>query len=396
MSLVPDVDVDAPPRRESYLVFGAPEILQEDIDAVVATLESRWIGTGPRTAQFEEAFRTYCEAPFAVALGSCTAALQISLRCLGVTEGDEVIVPSMTFAATANAVVHSGGTPVLADVDRRTMCLDPAELERLITPRTKAVIPVHFAGGPFEVDRVLELAEANGIAVVEDCAHAIETQWCGRHAGSFGDFGAFSFYVTKNVVTGEGGMIVTRNEAYAARAKRLALHGLSTDAWKRFSDEGFKHYEVREPGFKFNMTDIQAALGIGQLARVERNLARREKIWARYDEAFADLPLELPLPAAPDSRHARHLYTVLVDPQQAGLGRDDLQRRLHELGIGTGVHYRALHQHHWYRRALGLEPDDLPNAAWISDRTLSLPLGPALSDGDVDDVVVAVRHVIER
>ncbi len=282
----------------------------------------------------------------------------------------------MTFAATANAVVHSGATPVLADVERGSMCLDPDDFERKITPRTRAVIPVHFAGRPFAVDRVLEVADAHGVIVVEDCAHAIETLWLGRHAGTFGRFGAFSFYVTKNVVTAEGGMLVTDDEVDAARARRLGLHGLSADAWMRFRDDGYKHYEVEEPGFKFNMTDLQAALGIGQLGRVERNLERREAIWSRYDEAFADLPLDLPPPVQGNTRHARHLYTIMVDRERAGVSREDVQRRLHDLGIGTGVHYRALHLHRWYQRTLRVAPEDLPNAAWISDRTLSLPLGP--------------------
>ena len=387
-------DEMAPPSRESYLVFGEPDIQQEDIDEVVATLRSRWIGTGPRAAAFANSFRDYAGTAHAVAVGSCTAALQLALRCLDLGPGDEVIVPSMTFAATANAVVHSRATPVLADVEPDSMCLDPDDFERKLTRRTRAVVPVHFAGRPFAVERILAIADDHGVAVVEDCAHAIETLWRGRHAGTFGRFGAFSFYVTKNVVTAEGGMLVTDVAEDAARAKRLALHGLSADAWKRFSDDGFKHYEVEEPGFKFNMTDLQAALGIGQLARVERNLERRETIWARYDEAFADLPLDLPAPVAADGRHARHLYTVLVDSERAGISRDALQRRLHDLQIGTGIHYRAIHLHSWYRRTLGITPDELPNATSISERTLSLPLGPSMTDVDVEDVVAAVRFAI--
>lgn len=381
-------------KRSDYLVFGAPDIQQEDIDEVVATLRSGWIGTGPRSTTFAGSFGRYVDSPHAVAVGSCTAALQLALRCLDLGPGDEVVVPSMTFAATANAVVHSGATPVLADVEPDTMCLDPADFERKITPRTRAVVPVHFAGRPVAVDRILAIAEANDVVVVEDCAHAIETLWRGRHAGTFGRFGAFSFYVTKNVVTGEGGMLVSDSATDAARAKQLALHGLSADAWARFSDKGFKHYEVEEPGFKFNMTDLQAALGINQLARVESNLERREWIWRRYDAAFASLPIELPAPPAPETRHARHLYTVLVDPREAGLTRDELQRQLHELGIGTGIHYRAVHLHRWYRSELGIRPDDLPHATRLSETTLSLPLGVAMTDVDVDDVIDAVTHLI--
>jgi dTDP-4-amino-4,6-dideoxygalactose transaminase len=244
--------------RGSYLVFGSPQLLDAEIEEVVATLRSEWIGTGPRVARFEQAFGAYVGISHAVALGSCTAALHLALVLLGLRPGDEVIVPAMTFAATANVVVHAGATPVFADVDRDTQCLDPEDVKRRIGARTKALIPVHFAGRACDMDALMELAQSHDLRVVEDCAHAIETLWRGRHVGTIGDVGAFSFYVTKNVVTGEGGMLVTRDPAQAARARTLGLHGLSGDAWRRFSDDGFRHYEVVEPGFKYNMTDLQA------------------------------------------------------------------------------------------------------------------------------------------
>ena len=282
------------PSRESYLVFASPQLLEAEIDEVVATLRSAWIGTGPKVARFEQDFAAYVGTPHAVALGSCTAALHLALVTLGLQPGDEVIVPAMTFAATANVVIHAGATPIFADVDRSSQCLDPADVERRITSRTRAMIPVHFAGRACDMAGLMDLARAHDLRVVEDCAHAIETEYHGRHAGTFGDFGCFSFYVTKNVVTGEGGMVLASREEDAARIKTLALHGMSKDAWKRFSDEGYKHYYVTECGYKYNMTDLQAALGIHQLARVETNWERRRQFWIRYQMELDGLGLGLP------------------------------------------------------------------------------------------------------
>ena len=382
------------PSRESYLVFASPQLLDAEIDEVVATLRSGWIGTGPRVARFEQEFGAYVGTTHAVALGSCTAALHLALILLGLRPGDEVIVPAMTFAATANVVVHAGATPVFADVDRATQCLDPADVERRISPRTKAMIPVHFAGRACDMGGLTDLARSHDLRVVEDCAHAIETLWHGRHVGTIGDIGAFSFYVTKNVVTGEGGMLVTADAGQAARAKTLGLHGMSADAWRRFSDEGFRHYEVVEPGFKYNMTDMQAAIGVHQLGRVEVNLVRRNEIWRRYDDAFRELPVFVPAPEEPGTRHARHLYTLLLDLDRLSIDRDAVQAELHRRRIGTGIHYRALHLHGYYRTTFGYERGDLPNAEWISDRTLSLPLSPKLTDEDVDDVIGAVTSIL--
>jgi len=382
------------PVREDYLVFGSPQLLEPEIDAVVAAMRSSWIGTGPRVKEFEQAFARYTGASHAIAVNSCTAALHLACVAVGVGPGDEVIVPAMTFASTANVVIHAGGTPVFADVDRATMCLDPSDAAARITPKTKAIVPVHFAGRACDLHALMSLASTRGVRLIEDCAHAVETLVDGRHAGTFGDFGAFSFYATKNVVTGEGGMLVTANEEWAQRVQRLALHGLSADAWKRFSDAGFKHYEVMEPGFKYNMMDLQAAIGLPQLERVEANLVRRTDIWSRYDRAFADLPVFLPAPEAPRTRHARHLYTLLLDTDRLNATRDEVQGALHKQRIGTGVHYKALHLHQYYRERFGMRPGSLPNAEWISARTMSLPLGPKLTDRDVDDVILAVRRTL--
>lgn len=383
------------PRRRNYLVFGRPDIQEPEIAEVVDTLRSGWLGTGPKVAAFERSFAAYTGSPHAIALASCTAGLQLSMRVAGIGAGDEVILPSLTFAATANAVVHSGATPVLADVDPVSWNLDADDVERRITKRTRALIPVHFAGRPCDMGRLGAIASHHGLVVIEDCAHAIEARWHGRPAGTFGLTGVFSFYVTKNVVTAEGGMLVTADPDVAARVKRLALHGLSADAWARFSDSGYRHYEVVEPGFKMNMTDLQAALGLHQLARVEANLERRRHIWERYDLAFVELPLQRPAPEEPGSRHARHLYTVLLDLEQLTAARDDVIAALHRQRIGTGVHYRAVHRHPFYSQGQGAAgPPKLPVSEHISDRTISLPLGPSMDDADVDDVIDALHRTL--
>jgi dTDP-4-amino-4,6-dideoxygalactose transaminase len=374
-------------------VFGAPLIGEAEIDEVVASLRSGWLGTGPKVARFESDFAAYTGAPHAAAVGSCTAALHLSLLALELEPGAEVITSALTFCATVNAIIHAGATPVLADVDPVTMNLDPAAVAAAVTPRTRAVLPVHFAGRPCDMDALGELCGRHGLALVEDCAHAIETTYRGRHAGTFGDFGCFSFYVTKNIATGEGGMVVARDEGRAARIKRLALHGMTADAWKRFSDEGYRHYLVREAGFKYNMMDLQAALGLHQLARVEENWRRRAEVWRRYQEGFADLPLDLPAEPEPDTRHAHHLYTVLVDEARAGLGRDAVLEAMTRENIGVGVHYLAIPEHPYYQETYGWRPEEWPVATAIGRRTVSLPFSAKLTDGDVDDVVAALRKV---
>ncbi|HVE14671.1 MAG TPA: DegT/DnrJ/EryC1/StrS family aminotransferase [Elusimicrobiota bacterium] len=377
-----------------FLVFGSPRIEEEEIQEVVSVLRSGWIGTGQRVQRFEEAFRAYKGAAYAAAVNSCTAALHLCLVALDLKPGDEVITTPMTFCATLNAIVHAGATPVLADCDRRTLNIDAREVERKITRRTRAILPVHFAGRPCAMDELMDLARRRGLAVVEDCAHAIETEYKGGKAGTFGDFGCFSFYVTKNITTAEGGMVLARDAARIDRIKVLALHGMSKDAWKRFSDDGYKHYQVVEAGFKYNMTDMQAALGLHQLGRVERWWERRRELWARYNEAFRGLPCILPADPEPGTRHAYHLYTPLIDLERAGKSRDQVLQELFARKIGTGVHYIASHLHPFYSRRLGHKRGDFPNAEFISDRTLSLPLSAKLTDQDAARVIQAFREVL--
>jgi dTDP-4-amino-4,6-dideoxygalactose transaminase len=302
----------------------------------------------------------------------------------------------MTFCATVNAIVHAGATPVLADVDPVTMNIDPDQVEAALTPRTRAVLPVHFAGRPCEMDRICEIVSRRRLTLIEDCAHAIEARYRNRSVGTFGEFGCLSFYVTKNLATGEGGMVLARSEDDAARIRMLGLHGMSKDAWKRFSDEGYKHYRVVEAGFKYNMMDLQAAIGLHQLDRLEQNWDRRAAIWSRYDEAFAELPLQRPAPVAPDTRHALHLYTLQVDEAEVGISRDEFLNVMTRQRIGVGVHYLSIPEHPFYSERFGWRPDAFPNAAAIGRRTVSVPLSPRLTDDDVEDVIAAVRHACGR
>jgi len=377
--------------KDNFIVFGAPLIEQEEIDEVVDSLKSGWLGTGPKVAQFESDFATYIGTTNAAACNSCTAALHLALVGLELQPGDEVITTPLTFCASVNAIIHAGCTPVLADVDPKTMNIDPASIREKITDRTKAILPVHFAGRACDMNGIMALADEFGLKVVEDCAHAIETTYKGQHAGTFGDYGCFSFYVTKNVCTGEGGMVIARSKEAIRNIKVLGLHGMSADAWKRFSDEGYKHYQVVHAGFKYNMMDIQAAIGIHQLKRVEQNFKRRCEIWDIYQDAFKSLPVGLPAPEEPETRHARHLYTLMIDPVYCGIDRDQLLVRLTKEGIGAGVHYLTIPEHPYYQERYGWKLEDTPQAVALGRQTISLPLSPKLSDEDVADVIKAVN-----
>jgi dTDP-4-amino-4,6-dideoxygalactose transaminase len=379
---------------DKFLVFGSPLIGEEEKKEVLDCLETGWLGTGPKVARFEQDFRAYKQAGFAVAMNSCTAALHLSILAANIGPGDEVITTPLTFCASVNAIIHAGAQPVLADVDPTTFNIDPVRVEAQITTRTKAILPVHFAGRPCDMDGLGMLVKKHGLLLIEDCAHAIETTYKGKHVGTFGEFGCFSFYVTKNVATGEGGMVLTPREDAANRLKILALHGMSKDAWKRFTDEGYKHYQVVECGFKYNMMDIQAALGIHQLRRVEASWRRRQEIWQIYQRAFRDLPLTLPAPPEEGTRHAYHLYTVLVDFERTGVSRDAFMGAMTAENVGVGVHYRSIPVQPYYAERFGWKPEDYPNSVSIGEKTVSLPLSAKLTDEDVHDVIRAVRKTL--
>ena len=381
--------------RKELLVFGSPAIEQAERDEVMAVMQSGWLGTGPKVAQFEQAFSEYKGVAHAAALNSCTAALHLAILAAGIEAGDEVITTPLTFCASINAIIHAGGTPVLADIDPVTMNIDAAQVEAKITSRTKAILPVHFAGRPCDMDALLHLADKHQLKIIEDCAHAIETEYKGQKVGTLGDFGCFSFYVTKNVVTGEGGMVITKSEEDVARIKMLGLHGMSKDAWKRFGDEGFKHYQVLECGFKYNMMDLQAAIGIQQLERVEANWQKRQAIWHRYNAAFASLPISLPAPIESGTRHAYHLYTLLIDKQRCGISRDAFLDAMTAQNIGVGVHYLSIPEHPYYQQTFDWKPDDYPQAMKVGRQTVSLPLSAKLTSSDVDDVINAVSELLK-
>lgn len=379
---------------DPFIVFGAPALGDAEIEEVVACLRSGWLGSGPRVAQFELAFRQYRQARHAVAVSSCSAALHLSLLALELEPGAEVITTPLTFCATVNAIVHAGLTPVLADIDPVTMNLDPDAVAACITPRTGAILPVHFAGRPCEMDRLMALARRHGLKVVEDCAHAVEATFHGQPVGTFGDFGCFSFYVNKNVTTGEGGMVLARSARHQQRIRAMAHNGLSKDAWNRFGDEGYKHYEIVDCGFKYNMTDLSAAIGIRQLEQVQPKCDRRTAIWQRYQTALAALPLTLPAPVPDHIHHARHLYTVLVEEERCGINRDQFIATMTRLGIGVGVHYRSLPEHPYYRQRFGWQPEAFPHATRAGQTTVSLPLSARLTDAEVERVISAARQAL--
>lgn len=383
--------------RSDFLVFGSPAIEEDEIREVIDSLRSGWLGTGPKVAHFEKEFAGYkgIEKSHVAAVNSCTAALHLSMISAGIGPGDEVIVPALTFCATINAVIHAGGTPVLADINPQTMNIDPNDIESRITEKTRSIVPVHFAGRCCDMDAIMEIARKHDLKVIEDCAHAIESEYKGRKAGTFGDFGCFSFYVTKNVVTGEGGMVLAKEKEDIARIKRLALHGMSADAWHRFSDKGYKHYKVVECGFKYNMMDLQAAIGIHQLKRIEINWIRRKEIWNRYQQAFSGLPVTLPAEPEPGTRHAYHLYTLLIDKEHAGIDRDAFLDEMTKQNIGVGVHYLSIPEHPYYQKVFAWKPEDYPNAMRIGRQTVSLPLSAKLTDKDVEDVIKAVTDILE-
>ena len=385
---------------DDLIVFGAPAIAEEDIAEVVDTLRSGWIGTGPKTRRLETRFSDYVQAKFAVATNSCTAALHLALHAAGVGPGDEVITSPLTFVATANVIEHCGARPVFADVRPHDGTIDPDDVSARVTERTKAIIPVHYAGALADV-ATLRWRHAE-LPILVDAAHAIE----GRHASGAGPFGdgataaAFSFYVTKNLTTGEGGMLVTDDEEIASVARIAGLHGLDNDAWKRYSSGRYGRYELTRPGWKYNMTDMQAALGIHQLARIEGSLARRAEIWSRYNDAFRGVPGVTIPPVAlePDAtgRHARHLYTLWLDWRELELDREATVNELYALGVGTGWHFQAAHLHRYYRDHYGYGVGMYPVAEAIADSTISIPLSAVLTDEQVERVVGAVTSLATR
>jgi dTDP-4-amino-4,6-dideoxygalactose transaminase len=378
--------------RTEFLDFSPPSIGEEEIAEVVDTLRSKWITTGPKTKKFEEEFASYVGAKHAIGVNSCTAGLHLSLVGLGIGPGDEVITSPLTFTSSVATIVHAGATPVLADVCEDTFNIDPEQVLARITPKTKAIIPVDFGGHPADILEIRKIAERHGIPVIEDAAHAAGAKIGGRMIGSLSNTTSFSFYATKNMTTGEGGMVTTDDAELANRIRVLSLHGISKDAWKRYSKEGSWRYDVLYPGFKYNMTDIAAAIGLHQLKKLDGFLERRARIAALYNDAFAKFP-ELTTPASRSNvTHAWHLYPIQL--RSAKCSRDTMIEELKNRNIGTSVHFIPIHYHSWYKEHLGYKQGDYPVAERIFEGILSLPMNTAMSDSDAQDVIQAIEEIL--
>ncbi len=379
--------------RQNHLPFNRPLIGEEEIEAIVQTLRSGWLTTGACTLKFEKRFAARAGAPGALALNSCTAALHTALLALGTGPGDEVITTPFTFAASANVIEHTGARPVLVDIEPDTLNIDPGLVERALTPRTRAIMPVHYAGHPVEMDPLLELAERYRLEIVEDAAHAFPASYRGVMVGSRKNPAAFSFYPTKNLTTGEGGML-TGDTGLLERARTVSLHGLSRDAWRRYEKGGSWYYEVLLPGFKYNMPDIAAALGLVQLSRIDAFQERRRAIVRAYNEAFSDCPvLETPV-ERPHVEHAWHLYVLRLREEKLTIDRNRFVEALAARNIATSVHFIPVHLHPYYRKKYGFHPEDFPVAYDNYRRVISLPLYPGLEDRDVADVIETVLDIV--
>jgi len=377
---------------EKNIPYALPWIEEEEIEEVVAALRSNWLSKGPRTVEFEKQFAGFVGANHALALNSATAGLHLSQLAVGIGAGDEVITTPYTFVASANTIIHTGAKPVFSDIDPVTLNIDPELLESKITEKTKAIIPVHMAGYPVDMDPIMEIARKHNLYVIEDAAHAVYTQYKGRMVGSIGDLTNFSFYATKNLVTGEGGMVTTNNEEVADKIRMMSLHGMSKNAWNRYSDKGSWFYEVEYPGFKYNMTDIQAALGLVQLRKLEKLQQRREQYAMMYNEALKEID-GLILPHYDDvNRHAWHLYIIRLKEGYFTIDRAQFIEELKERGIGTSVHFIPVHLHPYYQK-LGFKYGDYPLAEKAYEGAISIPLYPKMTKEEVERVIEAIFDV---
>ncbi len=382
-------------KTEDFLPYARPWISEEAIRDVVTCLKSGWITTGPKVAQFEEALSAYCRSPIALTVTSATAGLFLALRALDLKEGDEVITTPMTFVCTANVIVQAGGNPVFVDIEEGTYNMDVSKLEAAITPRTRAIVPVHFDGLPVDLDPLYELAKKHRLVVIEDAAHAIGTTYKGRKIGSFGDIQVFSFHPNKNMTSGEGGCITLRDETLAKRIKVDRFHGIDRDAFNRFAKGGSQHYDVIMPGFKFNMMDLQAAIGIHQLKALDTFIERRRTLAERYKILLEDIKgINLPQVPSYDHEHAWHQFAVTINLEEAGMDRDRFMEELKEHNVGTGLQFLPVHLFTFYKETYGTKPGDFPIAEKVGRNIVSLPLFPAMTDEDQNRVVKAIRKVL--
>jgi len=391
---LPAIAGGAPVRsRQNRIIFGAPLLGEVEAESVADCIRSGWIGMGERVGRFEREFASYTRAPYAAAVSSCSAALHLALEALGIQPGDEVIAPSLTFCSTVHAVLHVGAIPVLVDSERDSLNIDPDAIAHAITPKTRAVIAVHMCGRSCEMEAILEIAERHHLKVIEDCAHAIETTYRGVSAGLLGDAGCFSFYPTKSITTGDGGMVISRHRELIERVKLMSYNGVATTAWTRFAGDA-AGYEVLAAGYKYNMTDMEAALALPQLPLLEERWAQRQLRWRTYDERLQGLPITLPATGPSENRHAYHLYTPLLQLEKLSVGRGEIVAAMETENIGVGIHYEPVHIQPFYAERFGRDDARYPNATYIGERTISLPLSAGLTEADVADVCAAFTRIL--
>ncbi len=381
-------------KRPSFLPFHQYFLGNEEKKAVIEALDSGWITTGPKTKEFENEFSKYIGCKHSIALNSCTAGLHLSLVANDIKEGDEVIVPTITFTATSNVVIHCGATPILVDVEEDTLNMDLKDLEQKITSKTKAIIPVHLAGQPCKMDEIQEIADKYNLIVIEDAAHATESKYKGKKIGNISQITNFSFYATKNLCTAEGGMLTTNDDDLAEKIRILSLHGLSKDAWKRYSNEGYKHYDVIYPGFKYNMTDIQSSMGLEQLKKIIGFLDIRNKHKNIYDYFIQNIPHVSIVNEIEDIVHARHLYIIKIDIDKLKITRDELMTLMIQENIGVSVHFMPIHFHTYYKEKYGFIESDFPVASKLAKEILSLPFYPKMNEDDIEYVCSKLNEII--
>ena len=376
------------------LPFHQASIGEEEVKEIIQTLNSGWLTTGQKTRLFEKTFADYIGCKHAIGLNSCTSGLHLSLVVSGVSSGDEVITSPITFPATTNVIVHQNAKPVFVDVEPETLNINCSEIESKINDSTKAILPVHFAGHPCDMDTIISLAQKHNLTVIEDAAHALESKYHGNKIGAIGNFTAFSFYATKNITTGEGGMLTTNDDHYADKLRILSLHGISKNAWKRYGKDGFQHWELLMPGYKYNMFDIQASLGIHQIKKVESFLSRRMQIVKKYNDAFEKTEEIQLLKVESNIKHAHHLYVIVIKTENLKVSRDEVLTEIQKRGIGVAVHFRSLHLQPFFKQHFNYKKGMFPQAEYLSDRVISLPLYPKMTDEDVSRVIETVLSVL--
>lgn len=383
-------------KRAQLLKYNEATIEDMEFENVIATLKSGWLSRGAGTNAFEEKFKALTGAKYAIAMNSATAALHIALLCAGVGEGDEVITTPLTFASSANTIIHCGATPVFVDIDPETMCIDPSKIEEKITERTKAIVPVHFAGHSCDMDAIIEIAKKHDLFVSEDAAHAVYTKYKDRMIGNVADATSFSFYATKNICTGEGGMLTTNDPEIASKAREISLHGMTKNAWNRYDAKGSWRYDISFPGFKYNMTGIQAALGIAQIDKIEDMQKKREYIAEKFNNAFMDNECIITPAVKEYTRHAWHIYYIQLKTDKLKVSRDEFIELMKEYQVQPSVHFLPVHLMTYYKERYGYKQGDFPNAELYSDRTISIPLYPNMSDEDVKYVIDVINFLVKN